>query len=76
MSSERQIGDGGEAFPTPETENFDPMPGMSLRDWYAGQALVGLLSTGWRGRLFADVAVEAFTMAEEMLQERKDRYGK
>jgi len=44
--------DGGAAFPTQigmrqtgqyETE-FDTLPGMSLRDWFAGQALIGTLA--------------------------------
>ena len=38
--------DGGQAFPMAfgcESENY---PGMSLRDWFAGQALSGLLASG------------------------------
>ena len=40
--------DGGPAFPRPQAEtsqggNFE-QDGMSLREWFAGQALVGLLS--------------------------------
>jgi hypothetical protein len=50
--------DGGPAFPTPnngewgfnskDEKVFCPhvTPGMSLRDWFAGQALAGLLSSG------------------------------
>lgn len=42
---------GGPAFPNPALvdENYKPQPGdggMSLRDWFAGQALAGLLTRG------------------------------
>lgn len=48
--------DGGPAFPTPGETNANgdvvcyPSHGMTLRQWYAGQALCGLLSnqtSGW-----------------------------
>lgn len=47
MSTEKP-NDGGPAFPSPEHRAFDsprllaPTAGMSLRDWFAGQALIGL----------------------------------
>jgi hypothetical protein len=51
------INDGGPAFPTPGEEfiegpqgrgpasawGMEGKPGMSLRDWFAGQALAGML---------------------------------
>ena len=38
--------DGGHAFPWPGNDGmFTPSPGMSLRDWFAGMALQGALST-------------------------------
>lgn len=47
------INDGGPAFPAFVTEAgmFGPVtkqiqPGMSLRDWYAGQALCGWIQSG------------------------------
>ncbi len=50
MSAETRIDDGGPAFPTPV--EFDPNGqlisyggyGMSLRDWFAGQALAGMMA--------------------------------
>lgn len=43
--------DGGVAFPhfiqielEDKTKDFRPAPGMSLREWYAGQALAGFVS--------------------------------
>ena len=41
-----QIDDGGGAFPVgyhPEGNSAD-QPGMSLRDWFAGQALQGMMA--------------------------------
>lgn len=50
MNTENQINDGGAAFPMAgNTSNWDaekgqyvPQSGMTLRDWFAGQALAGL----------------------------------
>jgi hypothetical protein len=44
-----EINDGGPAFPLPPANMpgcvpFDGHTGMSLRDWFAGQALAGLSS--------------------------------
>lgn len=38
-----QINDGGPAFPNKD-ELGSMIPGMSLRDWFAGQALAGIMS--------------------------------
>lgn len=49
----KEINDGGPAYPcnwmdfqptTGEQVVREQFPGMSLRDWFAGQALVGILS--------------------------------
>lgn len=58
--------DGGPAFPT---NGEDWQPGMTLRDWFAGQALVGLLA----GSPDADCgpsgyANDAYSMADAMLK--------
>jgi hypothetical protein len=65
--------DGGQAFPRPN------VPGMTLRDWYAGQALAGLLANpnrenndnwSWQtGTLTGD----AYQYADDMLAERERR---
>lgn len=34
--------DGGQAFPRTPTDLYDGHAGMTLRQWYAGQALAGL----------------------------------
>lgn len=63
-----QINDGGPAFPAPY--NNDGV-GMSLRDWFAGQALVALPHTGCGGDLhIEDAAKAAYQMADAMLKAR------
>jgi hypothetical protein len=37
--------DGGAAFPTQHVSNGNTIVGMSLRDWFAGQALMGALAS-------------------------------
>jgi hypothetical protein len=71
------INNGGPAFPC-ETyghrngkETTIPTNGMSLRDWFAGQALAGLTNgargTGWRK---SELAKDAFAFADAMLAAR------
>lgn len=81
MSSE--INDGGPAFPKP----LDPYPnaqgmesgthGMSLRDWFAGQALTGIMVMISAGKHELPdpkgpkgCAFEAYRLADAMLAER------
>lgn len=47
----RNVDNGGPAFPTQLHDNpayvqVFPSEGMSLRDWFAGQALIGLIMRG------------------------------
>jgi len=77
--------DGGPAFPT---ENFVPYPGgggagqhvinggMSLRDWFAGQALAGIMASpacldGSFERTPSIAAKAAWTYADAMLNARE-----
>lgn len=76
--------DGGPAFPVPQNENFvasDSGPGMSLRDWFAGQALTGYLANehGAYAVVKASAspddanrrfAITAYDLADAMLAER------
>ena len=64
-----QIKDGGAAFPSSDYGEF----GMSLRDWFAGQALAGIYANsgddspaGAHGRC----AKEAYDAADAMLATR------
>jgi hypothetical protein len=62
--------DGGPAFPgnTPGNLWF----GMSLRDWFAGQALAGLLSRdGYKNKVPKDTADWCYQIAAAMLAARE-----
>lgn len=62
---------GGAAFPYPGLSN-----GMSLRDWFAGQALNGMLSRnadngGWSGKTGTEKVTKfAYEYADAMLMQR------
>lgn len=77
MSDETK--DGGPAFPT---DDYVPFPaggghrvrtgGMSLRDWFAGQALAGLIAAGApRASGPGAIAHDAYLFADAMLKERE-----
>ena len=70
--SEIKLKDGGPAFPVPmETahsypgtrESMEGDPGMTLRQWYAGQALVGLLANPKNCELLARQTPRGESMA-------------
>lgn len=83
-----RIDDGGPAFPRPmshdgngsRAEAFSAHEGMSLRDWFAGQALAGMLADPDVGctpehahKFVGVVAIEAYQMADAMLAARKPK---
>ena len=67
----------GPAFPCEYPEgNF--FTGMSLRDWFAGQALCGELASQdgereWTAPYFPDLAKTVYAMADAMLKRRQQR---
>ena len=77
----KQIYDGGPAFPNVWEDN--PSPGMSLRDWWAGLAMQGMMSDGnimdavgiaakIQGKTMRVLLTEkAFETADAMLAERR-----
>lgn len=77
-----KINDGGPAFPQTTVDHFGGTPsvtvtgGMTLRDWFAGQALAGLAADEVLP-LTADEAMElaagAYFVADAMLAERERR---
>lgn len=72
---------GGPAFPTEDdwTPNGDLVPGghgMSLRDWFAGKALMGMMaSRNPTSPRFhpADDAAYVYAVADAMLAERNEQ---
>lgn len=79
------VKDGGQAFPTHAeyskvcsdgyTWHHGTVSGMSLRDWFAGQAVAGLMSnTDFLSRHRSDdIARAAFKVADALLEFRKSR---
>ena len=79
--SEKQIDDGGPAFPVPDyiapNGQVQPGPvGMSLRDWFAGMALQGELASQtdnllWPPEKYDKLARRCYEAADAMLAERE-----
>ncbi len=65
---------GGPAFPCDSMKQFPTQEGMSLRDWFAGQALAGIMANSKLMIVLAekkqDPASCAYEMADFMLNER------
>lgn len=76
-----KIKDGGPAFPRPMSHDGDgpradafvAQDGMSLRDWFAGQALIGTLAFPIPGaeKIPVNAARECFAYADAMLKARE-----
>ena len=60
--------DGGPAFPTQEVYR---VKGITVRDWFAGKALMGLLSTE-HDCSFEEIAHDCYQYADAMLKRRKE----
>lgn len=61
--------DGGQAFPRTPTDLYDGHAGMTLRQWYMGQAMVGLIANPNNGGTPAQVAKICAAVADAMLDE-------
>jgi hypothetical protein len=76
-----QINDGGPAFPMTGEGCHNPLysqPGMTLRDYFAGQALAGLCVPGLEDGQITDwefdkIAPVAWKAADAMLAARKTK---
>lgn len=64
------IKDGGPAFPGVGHANNVLLPGMSLRDWFAGQALAAIFSFD-QTETPGEVAKLAYQHADAMLAARQ-----
>lgn len=71
---------GGSAFPRPGVGFIDlngndvwelPQDGMSLRDWFAGMALEGLLASRMDLKDFEHVACAAYMLADAMIKRKE-----
>ena len=67
--------DGGPAFPTDQTRSLHKTPsvsgGMSLRDWFAGQALARLVESGVEQNFPEEhIAGVCYRIADAMLKHR------
>ena len=75
----KKINDGGPAFPVPlelnaNDETIQPeSSGMTLRDWFAGQAMNGWVSCSETAGEKKDAAGFAYKMADAMIEARKPR---
>ena len=67
-----KINDGGPAFPRRYTPMLEDQPGMSLRDYFAGQALTNTLICESSGKDFAKMNAEyAYLLADAMIAARE-----
>lgn len=73
--------DGGPAFPRVTSDcddhdgvtQYDGVPGMSLRDYFAGQTMMGMLASGkvYTERYVNESSIEAYAWADAMLRARE-----
>lgn len=64
--------DGGPAFPLPsmileDGRGYPAQPGMTLRQWYAGHALAGIITSGANRYEPNYAAARAFSFADAMI---------
>ena len=62
---------GGSAFPRECRVGSQPQDGMTLRDWFAGQALAWAGHNNWTSASPEHMAARAYQMADAMLEARK-----
>lgn len=66
-SSKEIIEEGGPAFPNKSDIVSTRPEGMTLRDWFAGQALAGIAAS----YTLKEAASYAYALADKMLMERE-----
>ncbi len=82
MSDTKQIDDGGPAFPhshdwgwSEKTKRYEAsgQPGMTLRDWFAGQALAEQTKFAVSSSEQYDAAKRCYALADAMIVARKEK---
>ena len=74
MTDSKKIDDGGPAYPHGYSAQANSMPGMSLRDHFAGQAMMGWVASYGPedGRPNPESCAEiAYAVADAMIAARK-----
>jgi len=67
-----KLNDGGPAFPGMKHKNEAYLDtGMSLRDWFAGQALISRLQEEHNHGSWINLAMDCYGIADTMLAERE-----
>lgn len=66
-----KVDDGGQAFPISEGPSTYAVYGMTLRDWFAGQALTGMLANTGSDGTIGEYVVDAYSYADAMIAERR-----
>lgn len=66
-----QIEDGGPAFPISQYQNMRQSEGLSIRDWMAGQALIGYIQDSKITGAYKIFSQHAYAMADAMLVARE-----
>ena len=65
--------DDESAFPAANLQVHAGMQGMSLRDWFAGQVIIGLYATGhFKAIDDTKLARVAYKQANELMEVRKE----
>jgi hypothetical protein len=73
MNTPEQINDGGPAFPNLGYNADKNYNGMTLRDWFAGQAMTAIIGSLYCApeTTFKEVSGKAYAQADAMLKARE-----